>query len=727
MTSTPARPLPRTSEVASAGRWSEARASSLLVGVIIATAVLTPAFTISARLPDIRVDQLLTVPALVLLLRHRRWRAWFSASEWRSLHGLIGVGFVALALATLTSIAYASLVLEDQVSLRDGYEVAKLGMYWVLFRFGLLTAVEHQGKHAALSALLGAASVSALFALLQYFDAGGVNRSISSWWAPSHHLTGLERDARAFGTFANPNHFGAAMAITAVLGALVCSGRERALPRGFMIAATMLAVLGVVLSGSRGALGLLIIGAVAALGMVLLHRSVPLTGVAVITAAFLASVVLVQAFPRGREDYLTRLAGILDPANDSSFRLRWERWRSALGFRGWSYPPMAHSFPQPTGSPEAPWEVLGRDSRRTQDVFRLWELVQAYHERTGEYPPGPSLDGLLGEPLPADPLDGLPYRYERTVSGFTVATRIEDPANPYYPLFAVGEVRNYLRNASLEEPDGEGAALFRALSGTGYRRADEARFIGLVGITFRGNPDNPAKRAAVYQQRHFGRPGGMPFTASAWVKLPAPVQGEVSLYVNVLYTDGTRQDPFTRVAADSSQVGVWQRLALAFTPDATRTIDFIGVYLLSDHFIGEAYADGFELVDGGVPVRFTGLGEAPAASLGLDAGSRFRRSPVFGVGPGKADGGGTVDNEYLLVAARHGVVGLIAYLALWLAVFGAAVYRLWRDRSYVAAALAGVVVGLLAFNLVAGSLYQLQLMGLFWPVAGAVLAAREAR
>jgi hypothetical protein len=32
------------------------------------------------------------------------------------------------------------------------------------------------------------------------------------------------------------------------------------------------------------------------------------------------------------------------------------------------------------------------------------------------------------------------------------------------------------------------------------------------------------------------------------------------------------------------------------------------------------------------------------------------------------------------------------------------------------------VVGLLAFNVVAGSLYQLQLMGLFWPIAGVVLA-----
>jgi hypothetical protein len=334
---------------------------------------------------------------------------------------------------------------------------------------------------------------------------------------------------------------------------------------------------------------------------------------------------------------------------------------------------------------------------------------------------------VVAPELPVDPLDGSPYRYERTAAGYTVAARIEAPANASYPLLAIGDVRNYIHNASAEEMRDGKASLFRSLAGTRYRVSPEAALYGEAGIVFQGNLSQPGKRAAVYQQRHVGRPGGTPFTAALWVKLPAPVQGTVGLYVNVLYTDGTRQDPLARIDADASQIGVWQRLALTFTPDHARTIDFIGVYLLTDEFAGEAYADGFELVDGGVPVRFSGLPEAATASLGLDAGSRFRRSPVFGVGPGKADGGGTVDNEYLLVAARHGVVGLAAYLALWLSVCAVAVQRVWRDRSFLAAGLVGMVVGLLAFNLVAGSLYQLQLMGLFWPVAGAVLAAREAR
>jgi O-antigen ligase len=728
MTSTPARPVPRRAAASLMSPDREARLSALLLGAIIASAVLTPAFTVSARLPDLRLEQVLAVPALGLLLRRLGWRRWLSASEWKSASGLVTMAFLGFALATFVSIVYAAAVLGDQLSPRDGYEVVKLGLYWMLFRFGLATTSMPRGGKLALCALLGASTVSAAFALLQYFDAGGVNRAVAGWWAPAHHLVGLERDARAFGTFANPNHFGAAMAITAVLGALACSRRDSGLPRGLVIATTALSVLGVVLSGSRGALGLLVIGGAVASGLMVLRRSAPLMGMAVLAAAFVASVAVVQILPRGREDYLTRVAGVFEPGGDSSLQLRLERWREALNrFRDRDEFTTWLDQTEQTGRPEAPFDARARDQTRLTHLDFIANMLKVYREQNGHYPPGPALAGVMDPLLPDDPLDDSPYRYERTATGYTVAATIEDPANAAYPTLAIGDARNYIHNASVEETQGGRLSLFRTLSGTRYRVAPEAALYGDTGIVFQGNPSQPGKRAAVYQQRHFGRPGGTPFTAVVWVKLPVAVQGEVSLYVNVLYTDGTRQDPFARVAADPLQVGVWQRLSLTFTPDAARTIDFVGVYLLSDDFVGAAYADGFELVDGSVPVRFSGLPEAATASLGLDAGSRFRRSPVFGVGPAKADGGGTVDNEYLLVAARHGVVGLVAYLALWLAVFGLAVEQVWRHRSYLAAGLAGVVIGLLAFNLVAGSLYQLQLMGLFWPVAGAVLAAREAR
>lgn len=539
---------------------------------------------------------------------------------------------LALAAATLLSTLLAPLLLGASLSPRDGYEVAKLGLYWALFRVGLAGGATPTGRRMAFVALCAAGVLSVLVGAAQYVDAGGIAARIGGWWAPAQHLRALERDGRAFGTVGNPNYFGALMALLATMGVCAWPVSRRSVPavhppafgsrplRAVVVLAVAGGALGVVLSGSRGALAMLIAATTVLSGLGLV-RGIPrrplATGLLLLAAAFVAAVVLVEAFPRGRQDYLTRVGGALSPTADGDLALRIERWRGFLGRR-----------------------------------------------------PG-----------------------------------------------TAGDAGNYLANGGAEQGDGGRAAGFRALPGTVYARAPEAALLGAEGIIFRGNPAAPARRAAVYQQQHIGRQGGAVFVASVWVKLLPPVRGAVDLYVNVYYADGERRDPLARVTADPARAGDWQRLTLPITTETGRVIDFIGVYLLSDDFSGEAWADGFELVDG-APTATSGA-EA-AAAPGLDAGARFRRSPLFGAGPGKAAGDAVVDNEYLLVAARYGVMGLIAYLALWGCVL---VTALRRSRAYpLALGIAAVVAGFLIFNLVAGSLYHLQLMGVFWPLAGAMLA-----
>jgi O-antigen ligase len=688
----------------------------LLLAAILAAVVATPAVPMPFDLPDLRLEQALAVPALLLLLRHR-------PPPWRLLAGFgpIDAALLALGAVTTLSILHAGLVLGEHLSPRDGYEIVKLVLYWTLFRFALVAGARPIARRTARTALFAAAVVAALVALAQYLDLPGA-RAAGAWWAPAHHLRALARDGRAFGLAANPNYFGALMALVTLAALAV---RVEGTPQGGRWAAMALAagVLGVVLSGSRGALGLLSAGLVTFWLLTLGRGSIGprvLRATALLAVAFLAAVLLVETVPRGRQDYLTRVAGALSPTGDSDLALRLERWRGWLGGRG----PGAESAPAPalggTGLPTAPAEARARDAHRKADVRRLVAAVERFRAATGTVPETPAtlVPGFL-DALPADPADGAPYRYERTASGFTVAARLEDPADPDYPLFATGDVGNYLQNGDAEEGEGGRAAGFRALPGTIWERASRAALFGDFGIAFRGSQSAPQRRAAVYQQRYLNRPGGAPFTATVWVRLMPESRGEVFLYVNVYYADGGRADPYARVAADPTRPGVWQRLSLTITPDAGRRVDFIGVYLLSDDFQGEAHADGFELVDGSVPVSFPGLRAADRA--GADLGARFRRSPLLGSGPGKAAGGATVDNEYLLVLGRYGLLGLAAYLALWVVLLRAAL-RAARTGVPLAAAVAGGVVGLLLFNLVAGSLYQLQLMGLFWPLVGLALS-----
>jgi O-antigen ligase len=650
------RSSPRAgSPAALASRWRSPRPlpvgwPAIVLATLLTAAVLLPSFRVTSNLINLRLELLLWVCALPYLAV--AWllpaidsaeagtdadssRGRLSAIARRLRLTPIDAGFLALGAVTLLSLLWASLVLGERVGPRDGYEIVKLGLYWTAFRTALVVAGNERTRRLALTCFLVAGSLSALFALAQYFDWFGIVGGVGHWWAEAHHVRGLERDGRSFGTVGNPNYFGALMTMLAVV-ALHTAARPAAGwgPRWAAYTALALGALGVVLSGSRGALGMLVVAVSVSLAVTLLVGRWRAAGgpVLLLLAAVVGSVVLVQAFPQGRQGYLSRVAGAFSATGDSAVALRLERWRSALGI----------------GSEHG----------------------------SGDRP---------------------------------------------------GEARNYIKNGDLERTAGERAARFSALPGTAYRVAPEAARFGSYGIIYRGNPDAPEKRAAVYQQRAISRSGGPPLVASVWVKFPAPVQGDVYLYTNVFYTDGDRRDPYARVAADSSLVGVWQRLSLTIAPDPGRRVDFVGVYLLTDGFEGEVYADGFELVDGSPAEGAAGLpATGPADSPGLDVGAQLRRSPIFGGGPGKAAGAGTLDNEYLLVVARYGLAGLVAYLVLWAAVIAMGIGAVRRGNS-VAAALVGLVAGLLLFNLVAGSLYQLQVMAVFWPLAGVLLAPAATR
>ena len=119
------------------------------------------------------------------------------------------------------------------------------------------------------------------------------------------------------------------------------------------------------------------------------------------------------------------------------------------------------------------------------------------------------------------------------------------------------------------------------------------------------------------------------------------------------------------------------------------------------------------------PIEFIGfMGAAPFSEVEESNGG-LALQPEYVEALARAHEEGDFDR----VLIGYGAVGLAAYVALWGAVLVTAGRR---ARTWApAAAIVGVVAGLLVFNLVAGSLYHLQLMGVFWPVAGAFLAGGQ--
>jgi O-antigen ligase len=598
-----------------------------------------------------------------------------------------------------------------------------------------------------LDALLAAGALSAIFALCQYFDWARVNAWLTPHFAPEPHLTVLRQSGRVVGTFSNPNYFGI-FCVVLILGCLTLvwllphvAGLG---PRVHLVLAGVtaaLAGLGLVMSGSRTALLALGVALLALLVFAILQRGPSgrlgrlLAGAAIVVLMLAGAVLLVERFPHGRVDYLGRVGGGLAVSDDASFELRLARWRSVIDawLPGGESASTAIHRPltsiHTTGVAPATADAQSRDAQRKDDLLQIATAIDAYHRATGAWPQPDALASALVPryltSLPLDPSTNQPYADIATVTGYSLMAKLENPADPDFPIYGVGSSPNYLLNGNLED-GGNRPTNWDGIPGSSLAIERSDALYGDRSLIFRGEPDHPELRGGVYQQRYFGRPGGSPFTATVWLKLLPPATGRLDLYANVIYDDGSRADPLTRIPADMSKIGVWQKVSLGILPPSGKTFAFLGIYVVSDNFRGQALLDGFQLVDGPVPLSFAITREAPPSdTLGFNPEAKLRQSPIIGVGPEKGEQGSALDDEYLLYAARYGLIGILLYLALYLGTLALAVRAFLRGEPAgrpLAALVALTLLALLLFNVTAGSFYELQLMAIFWLLTGAALS-----
>ena len=737
----------------------------------LAAAILLPEFTITSRLPNVRLEQLILPVGLLIL--YREYRAG-SRPRFNTLDAI----FAALTLSTLISILVAPLILHTRLSGRDFYELLKPVLYYAYYGLARHAFAGGNGSPRVYGTFLVAGSLSAAFGAAQYINWLHVNAWLTPDYARGHDLSLLRESGRVAGTIGNPNYFGifcAMLALAALIGFWLggknwvtppnASMTQTSPPRSenepgqpgapagalaiayrlLLLVSAGLASLGLVFSGSRTALVALIV-AVAALALLALVRWLAIArlaaGVAIIAVLLVFSAGVAEAYPHGQVDYLGRLTQGLSPGQDASFGLRLVRWEALVS--AWFPRPKAAAAPadahlsltsvQATGIAPAAPEVRARDTQRKQDLRRLALAIDAFHQRTGAWPsPGNLATALVPNELPALPVDpktGDQYQDVPTVSGYSLLAHLEDPSDPDYPIYGIGSGLNYLQNGNLETGT-DRPSNWDTIPGTAISLQQGDALYGNHAVLFRGNSAQPDGRAGIFQQSYFGRMGGDPFTATVWVKLQQVEAGSLELYANVIYADGTRADPLTRIPADMTRTGVWQKVTLGILPPAGKQFSFMGIYIVSDGFRGAALLDGFQLVDGPVALSFAITPAAPSTnSIGFDPEAKLRQSPIIGVGPEKASQEGSIDDEYLLYAARYGLVGILAYLALYAGTLILALRAFRRvdsaRRDILPALVAATIVAFLVFNIAAGSFYELQLMAIFWLLTGAALATADA-
>jgi hypothetical protein len=304
-------------------------------------------------------------------------------------------------------------------------------------------------------------------------------------------------------------------------------------------------------------------------------------------------------------------------------------------------------------------------------------------------------------------------------SGYEVTTPVAPPA-PDAPAYTLTSYPNLILDPSFESP--ATAAGWNISAGATVTTAQDPLYgsaAAHLAIPAHGFLDQ-------YVLYTFER--STDFGVAIWARSANGRAQSVALELDAWLTGGARIPSLARVDRTLPADGSWVQLAAHFrTPAAGRI--WVMRYLLVPSASSSALSldvDGASLQRGPLPASFPYLRHVDPSTL-PSALPSFWSSPVIGVGPISSLEFGSIDNEYALFVLSFGVVGLAAYLLLYLTV-GMTALRGWLRRrtgpdGALALALGLATLATLAYGIAAGAYYSYQAMAVLWLWVGWVSAA----
>lgn len=715
--------------------------------VLIIAALLSPNITMPDPLPAVRLEQFILAVFLPSLLLH----VWRNPAA-RTIRA-IDIVFAALAaLVTLTLLVAPIMVSDVGRNVRDIFELARIAEYWLLFRLGLTVVPNISTMRTTVGVLLLGAIGMTAFSLLQYLGPGGFNDTVTSLWTTEHNLEGVVRRGRVLGTTGNANYYGIFSGFLVVLALAMVMLRQR-LGGGWLTwippIAIFAATLSLVMSQSRTAT-FAILGAMF-LGLLFVawqRRGGPHYGrsIGLFVAAAVVSVGFVELVPPQFGTFHERFA----PAaltEDSSVTIRISKWRSVFAGFFESRPDFCQGEPletrsiasghlaaSDTGAPPASDDAIARDEQRKADVAIIAGGVVDYFCANDRWPTEESLaaalvPGTLDE-MPIDPATGEHYLHYVTGGGITIGAELENPADPEGPIYTLSTIPNFVLNPSFES--GATSPNSWQTTGSGSETDAEATLVedGLFGNSAVEVAFPPG--GTFFQNVVYEFPVDTPHTASLWLRSTSGEDEEVQIYLIAQFPNGDIADPFAQQMLTVPGDGAWMHASVQFDTPPDRRIHVLR-YMIRTQHDGEpatVQMDGAALTRGPFAPNFQGLRDVDPASLTPQDLPSFSDSPLIGVGPRHNEEVGSVDNEYVLFLERYGLLGTLAYVALWVTAFIAA-WMAWRRGNAIAAVLALAmmvfIVALAVFNVAAGSFYHFQMMAVFWLLVGLLSSAARRR
>lgn len=709
--------------------------------VLLAAAALSPNISMPGGLPALRLEQAL-LAVLIPSFVYFHWRN----PSYRRVTVLDGI-FVLLGLAITASIIVAPTIVPSVGrSLRDPFEVARVGEYWMLYRVGMTLIPTERTSRTIIYTLLGIGIITTVFSIAQYLDGQGpFNALVTDLWTVPHNLDGVERSGRVVGTIGNANYYSAfsgLLVITSLAVVLLKKDLPGRWSYAFIIAGALASVFSAVLSQSRtGAAGILF-GSFIGLVLVLLYRRpvAPVKAIGLLVLGVVMAVTFIQVQPPLVDSFNSRF----NPAtvgDDASFIVRIQRFRTFFSGFFADAPAFcegetlekraiseAHRPRTGATSSTAGADVLARDAERKQDVTNIANAVLAYFCDEDEWPVGDDLESLLVPDhlaeMPFDPETGEPYLEYIQSSGFWIGAMLEDPADASGPIFAFGTIPNIVQNPSFEG-DTYGST-WGARNGATIEAAPGEGLFGKNAARLSIPPGGDVRQFVV-----FDFPLKTEHVASAWIRSTSGEEERVNLYLIGQTADGTTFDGFAKQVFTASASGEWVPIALPFTTDATSRFTTLQYMLRSEGPESSAVdimIDGATVTQGPFSPSFVNVSDADPASLRPVDLPQFSDSPLVGIGPRSDAEAGSFDNEYILILDRYGLLGAGPYLAMYFGAMAVA-FSAWRKRHAFMDVMGLVgfafTLTLLVFNVGAGSYHHFALMAVYWPLIGYMATSKR--
>jgi hypothetical protein len=725
---------------------AEARRNAVLL--LIVAALISPDLTMPGPLPALRLEQFLLaalLPSLALYVyRHPEFRR---PRE-------MDFAFLAIGVAMAITLALApEFVSRVTRSLRDPFELARVVQYWVMFRLGMTVLPDRSTARAIVAILCVAALALTAFSIVQYLGPRDFNGQVTSIWSDAHNLRGVEQGGRVVGTIGNANYYAifSGLLLVMALSVLVLRqnlpGRWRWLVPATVVAATF----SVVMTQSRTVtISLLPAMGVALVYVIVRKRRSASYGPAIglFCLSLVAAVAFVQAFP----PEVGGLGSRFNPnsiSQDSSWNTRLSRWKSVFfAFRnekpnfcrGGGLETIRRSedhrvAPGGTGVAPASAEAIARDATRKQDVIRITRGVLDYFCAHNAWPAEGPLESLLVPEfmpgMPRDPGTGEPYLTYVIRGGFTIGAELENPNDPEGPIYTQGTIPNMVLNPSFE--DRGSPANWVKIAGAEASTTTRHALFGnrSVEVVFAAPREGSLDRSQVFHLVIFEFPPGQDFTVNTWVRTESETPQAVWLYLVGVLRSGVFLDPFASTTVEISAQDGWKPVTVTFRAPTEDRLGRVQISLFSTTADGQTpiYFDGVSIAQGTFPPSFATVFDVDPARLRGDF-PKFNDSPLIGVGPQKEGTSSRLDNEYLLFLDRYGVLGTLAYLAVFTTAFVVA-YRSWRYADdllrVITLSVLTFTLAMAVFNVAAGTWYHFQIMAIYWLLIGLLAATTMAR